>query len=415
MRVENAAGLLVQELQFAETNGTITFPLGDAPVLGLGEGADQFDRRGANYRLINGQVDRLGELGTRIFSPFLLGTKGWALLIGSPYGSIDLRGEKGIFTPRRGSDGEGADVFVIEAKEPENAMREYIRLTGAPALPPKWALGYMQSHRTLSNEVDVLMEAKLFRDRKLPIDTMIYLGTGFCTNGWNYSHDSFELNKRVFTSTAPELLKKFHDLNYHVAVHVVPQTPGQNARSLYPSLHGTIPPAAGEEVDKLSISSYWKRHEELFNAGMDAWWPDEGDWLDVPSRLARYRLYYQGPLSDKPNVRPWDLQRNGYMGISQYDGWYWSGDVQSTWKTLAAHVKVGLNASLSVSPFWGTDIGGFYPANTREYTGELYIRWFQFGTFNPLFRSHGRTWRLHSPWGWDLGVTGPVESRPAPG
>src|SRR5204862_141069 len=70
---------------------------------------------------------------------------------------------------------------------------------------------------------------------------------------------------------------------------------------------------------------------------------------------------------------------------------------------------------LSLSPFWGTDIGGFNLSTNRgEYTGELYTRWFQFGTFTPSFRSHGRNWWLHRPWGWNTGEVGPIESRPLP-
>jgi alpha-glucosidase/alpha-D-xyloside xylohydrolase len=80
----------------------------------------------------------------------------------------------------------------------------------------------------------------------------------------------------------------------------------------------------------------------------------------------------------------------------------------SRWATLAAHVPVGLNFSLSVSPFWGTDTGGFVA--TKELTGELYARWFQFSAFNPLFRSHGRTWHLRLPWGWNTGEYGPIET-----
>jgi alpha-glucosidase/alpha-D-xyloside xylohydrolase len=416
IRVDDAKGRVVQNLEFA-VDGTITFPLGNAPVLGMGEGADQFDRRGANYRVINGQRDRLAELGTRIFSPFLIGTSGWAMFIGTPNGGFDLREEKGAFKPdERNAQAKAGvfDLFVIDAKQPADAMSEYIRLTGAPALPPKWSLGYLQSHRTLSSEADVLAEAKLFRDRKLPCDAMIYLGTGFCPDGWNYGHDSFEFNKRVFKRTPAEIIKDLHDLNIKIALHIVPQSSAQGSAILYRSLHGQIPAAEGEEQDKLDINSYWKRHLDLFNAGVDGWWPDEGDWFDIPSRLARYRMYYQGPLNDRPNVRPWNLQRNGYCGTSQYAGWYWSGDIESSWKTLKAQVKVGQNASLSISPYWGTDIGGFYPARSKEYTGELYLRWFQFAAFCPLFRSHGRTWHLHTPWGWDTGETGPVESQPPP-
>jgi alpha-glucosidase (family GH31 glycosyl hydrolase) len=64
---------------------------------------------------------------------------------------------------------------------------------------------------------------------------------------------------------------------------------------------------------------------------------------------------------------------------------------------------------LSGIPYWGTDIGGFVP--TPEYTGELHVRWFQFGTFCPSFRAHGRTWHLRLPWGWNTGELGPDEVR----
>jgi alpha-glucosidase/alpha-D-xyloside xylohydrolase len=72
-------------------------------------------------------------------------------------------------------------------------------------------------------------------------------------------------------------------------------------------------------------------------------------------------------------------------------------------------VPDGINTGLSGFPLWGTDIGGFY--GTAEYTGELFTRWFQFGAFCPLFRSHGRNWHLHLPWGWDGGDGGPNETQ----
>lgn len=119
-------------------------------------------------------------------------------------------------------------------------------------------------------------------------------------------------------------------------------------------------------------------------------------------------------MLERPNERPWSLHRNGYAGVARYGGWIWSGDTQSRWATLAAHVPVGVNYSLSLTPFWGTDIAGFVP--TDDLTGEYYVRWFQFATFNPLFRSHGRTWHLRLPRGWNAGESGPLETnwRPDP-
>jgi alpha-glucosidase (family GH31 glycosyl hydrolase) len=102
------------------------------------------------------------------------------------------------------------------------------------------------------------------------------------------------------------------------------------------------------------------------------------------------------------------LHRNGYAGMQRYAAFLWSGDVQSTWETLKTHVPVAVNTGLSGIPYWGTDIGGFVP--TKDLTGELYVRWFQFAAFSPLFRAHGRTWKLRLPWGWNTGDPGPIET-----
>jgi alpha-glucosidase/alpha-D-xyloside xylohydrolase len=405
VRIEDAKGRIVQDVEYSTEKGVVTFQLDDAPVLGLGEGAQQFDRRGGVYPVRNGQVEGLATLGGRIHVPYLIGTDGWAMFIAAPAGEFDLRGKRGIFTSQGGAEQGSSDVFIFALREPADAMRALVQLTGAPVMPPKWALGYMQSHRTLTNDADLVQEGRSFRDKRLPCDAFIYLGTGFCPAGWNTGHDSFTFNRSVFSRDPADVIKDLHAQNLHVVLHVVP-------RKLNAPLHGEIPPAAGEALDAQHIAKYWHRHRDAFALGVDGWWPDEGDWYTIPERLERHKMYYAGPLSERPNVRPWNLQRNGYAGIARFGGWVWSGDIASTWRTLAAQVQVGQNYSLSVSPFWGTDTGGFVP--TRELTGELYARWFQFSAFCPSFRSHGRNWHLRLPWGWNTGEPGPIESNVAP-
>jgi alpha-glucosidase/alpha-D-xyloside xylohydrolase len=102
------------------------------------------------------------------------------------------------------------------------------------------------------------------------------------------------------------------------------------------------------------------------------------------------------------------LHRNASAGIQRFGGYIWSGDTQSRWETLKTHVPVAINTGLSGLPYWGSDIGGFVP--TEEYTGELHVRWFQFGAFCPSFRAHGRNWHLKLPWGWNGGDGGPFET-----
>jgi alpha-glucosidase/alpha-D-xyloside xylohydrolase len=396
---------VVQELVIAEADGSVTFRT-SAPVLGLGEGGAQFDRRGRLHPLVNGQVSPKGgpplaTHGGTIVSPFLIGTEGWALFFHRPFGEFDLRGDKGRFIPRKEAAGkEPLDVFIVALKDPADAVAEYYRLTGKPVMPPKWTMGYMQSHRTLAGPEEPIAIAKTFREKKLPCDAVIYLGTGYCPAGWNVGHGTFEFNPATFPRP-DESLKALHDLNFRVVLHI-----NRAPRNMFGA-------SVGESSDDpIHISNYWKRHAKLVKLGVDGWWPDDGDELPVEARLARHRCYHEGPLTDRPNDRPWSFHRNGYSGVQRYGGWIWSGDVQSRWATLAAHVPVGVNHSLSLTPFWGTDIGGFVP--TREFTGELYVRWFQFAAFNPLFRSHGRTWKLRLPWGWNMGESGPVETNLKP-
>jgi alpha-glucosidase/alpha-D-xyloside xylohydrolase len=397
VRIEKS-GRLIQQMAF-ETNGALTFALGDGPVLGLGEGGQQFDRRGGIYPEENGQQTKnLRVLGARVAAPFLIGTEGWAMFFNTPRGEFDLRGPRGIVRPEKGATPGLADVFIMDAREPAAAMREFIRLTGAPVMPPLWALGYMQSHRTLASTEEMVQEAGTFRAKQLPCDALIYLGTGFCPTGWNNGNNSMEFNSKLFTREPAAVLHDLHTNNFKVVLHIVPPRI---------DLHGTIPPAPDEEVGPGQIANYWARHRSVAAAGADGWWPDEGDWFDVPQRLARHRMYYQGPLADRPGERPWSLHRNGFPGMTQYGGWLWSGDVTGKWETLAAQVAVGINTSLSLTPYWGTDTGGFL--NSAESSGELFVRWFQFSTFTPSFRSHGRAWHTRLPWGWNTGDAGVME------
>jgi alpha-glucosidase/alpha-D-xyloside xylohydrolase len=392
---------VVQELSFGAEDGVVSFRTA-APVLGLGEGGPQFDRRGHQFPMRNGQrPPLLATHGGTIPVPFLIGTDGWALFFNGPWGEFDLREGRGRFLPRKRALGdEPLQLYVVALRQPADAPAAYVRLTGRPVMPPKWALGYMQSHRTLASPREPAEIAQTFCEKHLPCDALIYLGTGYCPAGWNVGHGSLDFNPRTFDRPA-ENLAALHDLHFKVVLHV-----NHAPRDLFGA--SVAEPSEAPQ----HIRNYWARHRDAFRLGVDAWWPDDGDELPIEARLARHRCYFEGSLQDRPNVRPWSLHRNGYPGAQRYGGWIWSGDVTSRWATLAAHVPVGLNHSLSLTPFWGTDTGGFVP--TAELTGELYTRWFQFSAFTPLFRSHGRTWKLRLPWGWNTGDFGPVESREGP-
>jgi alpha-glucosidase/alpha-D-xyloside xylohydrolase len=399
LTIKTPKGDVVQHFSVEHDTGVVSFTTSDSPLLGLGEGGPQFDRRGSTDAMVSGQGGyHLATHGGRVPIPWIISTTGWAMFIHQPFGTFDFTGPESKFQPA--STESPLDIFFVSSSEPATIMAEYARLTGHAEMPPLWSLGYQQSHRTLASREEILAEAKMFREKKLPCDALIYLGTGFCPSGWNTENGSFSWNSRVF-SDPKEMIDQLHKDNFRVVLHDV---------ILNDRLRGTVhEPCELSRFDDEQASCYWDAHRKTFAVGVDGWWPDEGDPLDISSRLVRNRMHWEGPQIDRPNERPYALHRNGYAGMQRYASFLWSGDVYSTWETLKTHVPLGINTSLSGVPYWGTDIGGFVP--TKEFTAELYLRWFQFGAFCTLFRSHGRTWKLRLPWGWNTGDPGPVEIR----
>jgi alpha-glucosidase/alpha-D-xyloside xylohydrolase len=395
LSVLTESGQEIQRLAFDAATAKISFQTHDLPVFGMGEGGHQFDRKGVVDAMRNGQFKPDQFLnGGRSPIPWLLSPAGWALFFHHPMGTFDLTGREGVFRPAEPAQPQ--DFFLIINKDPSATLREFAQLTGLPHLPPIWSLGYQQSHRTLASREEVLQETKTFREKKLPCDVMIYLGTGFAPSGWNTGHGSFAFNNKIFPDPAA-MFHEMHEDGFRTVLHVL---------GAPHDLHGRV---TDHSTDPDDAANYWRTHLDTLRTGIDGWWVDDGDELPPEARLARNQMYWEGSLQQRPTVRPFSIQRNGYAGLQRY-GFLWSGDTNSSWETLRVQIADGLNTGLSGIPYWGTDTGGFF--STKELSAELYVRWFQFSAFCPLFRSHGRTWKLRLPWGWNEGNLGPVEDDP---
>ena len=208
--VTNAAGELVQELVF-DADGRLAFKVDEHPVLGMGEGGPR-PAQGTPWREQPVQFDRRGALdtmeprwqsdmyGSRNPAAMLLGTSGWGLFVATPWVHVDLREkDRGLFIPRPPTDAERTpqnernqqqaaakglppvdsyvpglyDVFVFDARNPAAALKDFSTITGPAVMPPKWALGYMQSHRTLEDETQLLGVIDTFRSKRIPLDAVL--------------------------------------------------------------------------------------------------------------------------------------------------------------------------------------------------------------------------------------------------
>lgn len=385
----------------------LRFDLGASRLYGLGQGVPSaMNRRGGIYDM-HPTHPRMGTLdhdGSSVAIPFIIGSEGWGLFVRAPQDCLFNLGGPGSevgmegMCERRGA--AGWDLFLIDGSghaagiEPDLAevVRGYYELTGRVPMLPKYAFGYQQSHRELrAGDVDFKqVTTDFFRDTGFPCDLLIYLSSGLAgASGWNTEMGSFDFNDAVFPDPAADLVR-LRDANFRVALHTH-QCPVD--------LHGTIDDADPPSEESAHAKNYWARHAAVLAAGpVDGWWPDGGDELSIESRLLRHQMYWQGSLEYAPDTRPFALHRTGYAGMTRWGGAVWSGDILSEWRTLRIQIHVGLNASVSFSPYWCTDVGGFI--STKEYDGELFVRWFQYATFTPFLRAHGRPSWLHAPHGW---------------
>ncbi|MGH9483377.1 MAG: TIM-barrel domain-containing protein, partial [Terriglobales bacterium] len=228
LHISGHGGRLLQEIvATTDAGGGVRygFRVGAAPLFGLGQGGPQLDKRGSLDAMGSGQGGyRLATHGAKVPIQVLWSAEGWGLFAHRPLGAFDLtdsatgwlmpRPDRGGHEPGEALPGAGEallglplDLFVMDGggAPPSALLAEYAALTGLSAMPPLWSLGYQQSHRTLGAPEEILAEARTFREKQLPCDVMIYLGTGFCPEGWNTANGEFTWNPKAFPDPAMAL------------------------------------------------------------------------------------------------------------------------------------------------------------------------------------------------------------------
>lgn len=148
---------------------------------------------------------------------------------------------------------------------------------------------------------------------------------------------------------------------------------------------------------------FWQIYKKLHNYGAAGIWGDLGEpevhptklkhgdkWADEVHNIYGHdwaRLLYEGYRKDYPTERPFILMRAGYSGSQRFGMVPWSGDVNRTWGGLKPQMEISLQMGLQGMAYMHSDLGGFAGANNDP---ELYIRWLQYGVFQPIFRPHAQ-------------------------
>jgi alpha-D-xyloside xylohydrolase len=332
--------------------------------------------------------------------------------------------------------GKAIDYYVVPGQDMDALVAGYRRLTGKAPMMPRWAYGFWQSRQRYETQDQLVGVVRQYRDEGIPIDTIVQDWFYWPEDQWGCQ--CFD-TKRF--AEPQKMVDTIHDLHGRIMISVWPKFYPTTANGQELAAKGYLyqrPLDAGQKdwvgpgyantyYDAYSAEArkiYFRQiREGLVSKHFDAWWMDatEPDWhsnLSIEERAFQmaspaaglpgaaifnsYPLVHalgmaEGLRAAEPDKRPFILTRSGFGGTQRASAAVWSGDVAARWDNLREQISAGSNLSLSGIPNWTHDIGGFavedrYSKQDRAALPEwreLYLRWFQFGAFSPLFRSHG--------------------------
>ena len=336
----------------------------------------------------------------------------------------------------------GADFYFIAGEDYDGVIRGYRTLTGKAQVMPKWALGFWQSRERYSTQDELVGTLAEMRRRHIPVDNIV--------QDWQYWKEDQWGSHQFDPERYPDpekMLDDVHGMNARFMISVWPKfyTNTDNYQELKASGYAYTHAEDAGLVDWLGHKQtfydayseggrqmFWRQMDKnlysKYGRKIDAWWMDASEpnlrdclpmdyfkWLLTPNALGSSTEYlnayalvnadaiYNGQRKIDPDKRVFLLTRNGFAGLQRYSTATWSGDIGTSWIDMRMQMPAGLNYSMSGIPFWGMDIGGFsvmgkfYDEANQEEWRELQTRWHQFGTFVPLFRTHGQ-WPQRELW-----------------
>jgi alpha-D-xyloside xylohydrolase len=384
-------------------------------------GLGQHEQSVMNY---SGHSVLLKQENKDAVTPFVLSSGGYGILWDAN-STCTFRAEKPGEITFSAEAAFELEYYVILGPSYDEIIAGYRELTGAAPMFPKWAFGYMQSKERYKTRQELLGTAARFRELGFPIDLMI--------QDWRYwSEDNDKWSGMIWDPERfpdPDgMIRELHDdLNMKLMAVIWPIVGTETeladelekVKGFYEGFAWPGSVKLYKPYNKSARDLYWKyANRGLFQRGVDAWWMDgsepenierfsgDSDYGPLAASHNAYSLVHtegiyrhQRAMSEEKRVMI--LTRSVYAGQQRAAAATWSGDITAGWDTFRKQVAAGINFCMSGLPYWTTDIGGFflgtYKGNQDPAYRELYTRWFQFGTFCPLFRSHG-THTAREPW-----------------
>ena len=416
---------------FYQVGATFVSP-DDEHYYGLGQNQEGYlDHRGHRIECWQNYT---ATAAPSVCVPFLVTNKGYGIVWDNPSKTVV---EPGFNEQTRWTSevGDRVSFFVIAGETTDEIYAGYRLLTGATPMLPKAAYGFIQCKQRYSSQDEALAVAKGYRDRHLPLDVLVV--------DWFYWTKMGQIDMDPVKWPDPAAMnRQLHDMGLQTMISVWPRfVPESRYYDLLLKngwlIHGAdgtpingLPyDRAGSDIDTTNPEAarwYWETiRDNILSKGFDSLWADEtepdlppnGSYLHIGPGTRYYNVYplfhtaalYDGFRRDMKQ-RALILSRDAYLGAQRNGAMFWSSDIYPTWDTLKRQIPTGLDFAASGMAYWSNDIGGWQylpaehhpahaplldPSDARDNVGgyddypELYTRWFEYGAFLPIFRTHG--------------------------
>ena len=397
----------------------------DEALYGLG----QHQQGGMNLR---GATVQLYQVNMNVSIPILVSTNGYGIFWDNPSLSKFTDNAQGM--ELWSEVGDGLDYYFIAGRNTDEIISGFRTLTGQAPMYPKWAYGFFQSKERYNTQDEIVGVVDEFRRRQVPLDVIVQDWFYWDPRPWG----SHYMDRNRYPDPV-KMIQDVHDRNAKIIISVwskfFPGSPNYSEMDQKGFLLKPIAEGSNyyNPYDPNARAVYWKQiHDSLFAKGFDGWWqdasePEVGDLRKdeikaiINNNLgsgARYlntyplmttMAMYEGQRKTTSDKRVYILTRSAFAGQQRYAATTWSGDVTASWDVFHRQIPAGLNFCFTGIPYWTTDIGAFgvrVPGGSEnDMYRELFTRWYQYGAFCPIFRTHGTStpreiWRFGEPGSW---------------
>jgi oligosaccharide 4-alpha-D-glucosyltransferase len=387
-------------------------------LYGTGSRALPLDRRGYRLDLYNQAHygSQNGEPNLNITLPVVLSSRGYLLLFDHhTAGYLDL-GKTNKNTLEYGGEGlSSLCYYVVTGKSQAEILDRYTALTGRQPLPPRWALGLIQSRFGYKTEQEMYNVAGRMRREGFPLDALVLDLFWF---GGTKQQGDLDWYRPSFPDPAGMMarLKKDGVNTILISEPYVMRTSRNDSTVRTQGLIGTdkagkpftvgsfwAGPASIIDVFKPSARAWlWSYYKKLHDQGVAGWWSDLGEPENHPEAMQHawgptrqvhnaYGQEWAGIFTENyareyPNERIFNLARSGWAGMQRNSVFPWSGDINRSWSGLQAQVPGMLGMGQAGVGYMHSDAGGFCVGPVDP---ELYTRWLQMASLCPVMRPHG--------------------------